>query len=71
MNMQSKTTNKKLDALSIIIVGCGKVGRTLVEQLSQEGHDITIVDRTGRRHRRWPTSMILWVSRAPAPVTVC
>ncbi len=31
--------------LQIIIVGCGKVGRTLVEQLSQEGHSITVVDK--------------------------
>ena len=35
--------------LRIIIVGCGKVGHTLVEQLSQEGHDITIVDRDAQR----------------------
>ena len=35
--------------LRIIIVGCGKVGRTLVEQLGQEGHDITIVDRDGQK----------------------
>lgn len=31
--------------LQIIIVGCGKVGVTLVEQLSHEGHDITIIDK--------------------------
>ena len=31
--------------LSIIIVGCGKVGTTLSEQLSKEGHDITIIDK--------------------------
>lgn len=31
--------------LSIIIVGCGKVGTTLIEQLSKEGHDITIIDK--------------------------
>lgn len=31
--------------LNIIIVGCGKVGTALVEQLSKEGHDITIVDQ--------------------------
>lgn len=31
--------------LKIIIVGCGKVGTTLVEQLSQEGHNITVVDK--------------------------
>ena len=35
--------NKK--GLNIIIVGCGKVGETLVEQLSKEGHDITVVDK--------------------------
>ena len=32
--------------LSIIIVGCGKVGNALVRQLSKEGHDITIIDRS-------------------------
>ena len=35
---------KTNDTLKIIIVGCGKVGATLVEQLSQEGHDITVID---------------------------
>ncbi|MCR4694499.1 MAG: Trk system potassium transporter TrkA [Pseudobutyrivibrio sp.] len=30
--------------LKIIIVGCGKVGRTLVDRLSKEGHDIVIID---------------------------
>lgn len=35
--------------LQIIIVGCGKVGRTLVEQLSREGHDITIVDKDAEK----------------------
>lgn len=33
------------NGLHIIIVGCGKVGTTLVEQLSREGHDITIIDQ--------------------------
>lgn len=31
--------------LHIIIVGCGKVGATLIEQLTREGHDITIIDQ--------------------------
>ena len=35
--------------LQIIIVGCGKVGRTLVEQLSREGHDIIVVDKDAKR----------------------
>ena len=30
--------------MRIIIVGCGKVGRTLTEQLSDENHDVTVVD---------------------------
>lgn len=30
--------------MNIIIVGCGKVGYTLVEQLSNEDHDITVID---------------------------
>ena len=39
----------KTRGLQIIIVGCGKVGRTLVEQLSKEGHDITIVDKDAEK----------------------
>lgn len=35
---------KKISGLKIIIVGCGKVGTTLVERLSKEEHDITIID---------------------------
>ncbi len=30
--------------MNIIIVGCGKVGTALVQQLSREGHDIAIID---------------------------
>lgn len=37
-------TKKSVQGLKIIIVGCGKVGTTLVERLSQENHDITIID---------------------------
>ena len=33
--------------MQIIIVGCGKVGTTLAEQLSKEGHDITVIDVKG------------------------
>lgn len=39
----SKKARKK--ALNIIIVGCGKVGTTLIEQLSKEGNDITVIDK--------------------------
>lgn len=32
------------DIMKIIIIGCGKVGRTLAQQLSEEQHDIVLVD---------------------------
>ena len=35
--------------MRIIIVGCGKVGSTLVRQLDKEGHDITIIDRNPQK----------------------
>lgn len=31
--------------MKIIIVGCGKVGRTITEQLSKENHDVTVIDK--------------------------
>ena len=43
-----KAVNSK-QGLKIIIVGCGKVGATLTEQLCKEGHDIAIVDRDPSR----------------------
>ena len=36
---------KKAKGLNIIIVGCGRVGITLIEQLSAEGHSITVIDK--------------------------
>ena len=30
--------------MNIIIIGCGKVGTSLAQQLSTEGHDITVID---------------------------
>ena len=40
-----RTRKEELKGLKIIISGCGKVGATLIEQLSKEGHDITIIDK--------------------------
>ena len=42
--MLQKKAEKKHN-LNIIIVGLGKVGGTLVEQLSKEGNDITVIDK--------------------------
>ena len=44
-----KAKNPVNPGLRIIIVGCGKVGTTLIEQLSKEGHDITIIDNNAQK----------------------
>lgn len=31
--------------MNILVIGCGKVGSQLATQLSQEGHDVSIIDR--------------------------
>ncbi len=41
----------KKHGLKIAIIGCGKVGRTLVEQLCLEGHDITVIDKNADKVR--------------------
>ncbi|MBQ3904514.1 MAG: Trk system potassium transporter TrkA [Eubacterium sp.] len=45
------SSQKKPNGLNIIIVGCGRVGSTLVEQLSAEGHDITVIDKDAEKIR--------------------
>lgn len=35
--------------MKIIIVGCGKVGYALCQQLNDEGHDITLIDKSADR----------------------
>ncbi len=34
--------------MNIIIVGCGRVGRSIAEQLNAEGHSITVIDRKAK-----------------------
>lgn len=31
--------------MKIIIVGCGRVGRTLAEELNKEDNEVTVIDR--------------------------
>lgn len=40
-----KTKSPSKKGLNIIIVGCGKVGANLTEQLNKEGHDVTVIDK--------------------------
>ena len=47
-----KHSRVKLESsMNIIIVGCGKIGENLVEQLSEPGNNITIVDLSADRVR--------------------
>ncbi|MBR5039980.1 MAG: Trk system potassium transporter TrkA [Clostridiales bacterium] len=43
--MFSKFTHTASKSLKVIIVGCGKVGHTLTEQLSKEGNNITVIEK--------------------------
>lgn len=43
--------------MDIIIVGCGKVGYTLVEQLSNEDHSIVVIDEKQERVQRITDSL--------------
>ncbi|MBR5287279.1 MAG: Trk system potassium transporter TrkA [Clostridia bacterium] len=46
--MHKQTAKNRNRVFSIIIVGCGKVGQTLIEQLAREGHNITVIDTSER-----------------------
>lgn len=39
----------KPKGLQIIIVGCGKIGSALLEHLTKEGHNITVIDKNSDR----------------------
>ena len=43
--------------MNIIIIGCGKVGRTLAELLAAENHNITLVDESPARIQAIPESL--------------
>ncbi len=33
--------------MKILVCGCGKIGSAIIEKLSEEGHDVTVIDRDG------------------------
>ena len=52
MNLLGKRIKEELVSLSrlkIIIIGCGVVGTALVEQLSIENNDITVIDTSAQK----------------------
>ena len=38
--------------MDIIIIGCGKVGTTLAEQLVREDHNVVMIDTSAERMQR-------------------
>ena len=50
--MKEKGKNSIEKALNIVIVGCGKVGMTIVDRLSREGHDISVIDKNPAKVQR-------------------
>ena len=46
--------------MKIIIVGCGKVGYVLTEQLTKEGHDITLIDKDDEKLTRVSSNMAVY-----------
>lgn len=43
--------------MKIIVVGCGRVGYVLTEQLNKEGHDVTVIDKDEEKIQRISSSM--------------
>ena len=50
--LMSAATPPSQQSISVVILGCGRVGSTLARQLSSEGHAVTMIDLTGDSFRR-------------------
>jgi trk system potassium uptake protein TrkA len=48
----SSATSPTSAALSVVILGCGRVGSTLARQMAREGHAVTVIDLTSDAFRR-------------------
>ena len=53
--------------MKIILVGCGKVGTALARQLSEEGHNVTIIDTNKARVEHISESYDVMALPATAP----
>lgn len=57
--------------MNIIIIGCGKIGTTLAEQLNNEGHNITLIDKNEKILRELALIWMYSVSTATVPCLKC
>ena len=60
----------KEEIMQVIIVGCGKVGRNLAEQLQAEDIDITLVDVIATRSMISAKISTLWESSVMVPASI-
>jgi trk system potassium uptake protein TrkA len=44
-----------MTAMKVIIVGCGRVGSSLADRLTAEGHEVHVIDRSPKARRRLST----------------
>lgn len=57
--------------MNIIIIGCGKIGTTLAEQLNNEGHNITLIDKNEKILRELALIWMYSVSTSTVPCLKC
>lgn len=57
--------------MKIIIVGCGKIGSTLAEQLSYEQHDLVVIDTNPKKYSSFLKVLTLWELPEMVPVSTC
>ena len=60
----------KEEIMQVIIVGCGKVGRNLAEQLQAEDIDITLVDVIADKINDLCEISTLWESSVMVPASI-
>ncbi|MEG0961089.1 MAG: TrkA family potassium uptake protein, partial [Erysipelotrichaceae bacterium] len=49
--MNIKMTNKSKE-LNVLIIGCGRLGASLANSLSQQNHNVAIMDKDGKSFRK-------------------
>lgn len=57
--------------MKIIVVGGGKIGETLVEQLAKEGHDLVLIDNQQTVIEETENRLTLWESMGTALPILC
>ena len=60
----------KEEIMQVIIVGCGKVGRNLAEQLQAEDIDITLVDIVADKINDLCENIDVWESSVMVPASI-